>query len=96
MVYLTALTDPAVTTLPLWAKILLTLLSAPIVFGVLAIFYRNGVNIAVLIGGLTGLVLALRIWRHATRIGVAQWTNRVTEGGTEEPGGEVARRRSTT
>ncbi|MGH3903911.1 MAG: hypothetical protein ACRDTE_06965 [Pseudonocardiaceae bacterium] len=53
-----------VTTLPSWAKILLTLLSAPIVFGVLAIFHRNGVNIPVLIAGLTGLVIALRFYRH--------------------------------
>ncbi|MGH3905274.1 MAG: hypothetical protein ACRDTE_13950, partial [Pseudonocardiaceae bacterium] len=59
-----------VSTLPVWAKILLTVGSAPIVFGVLAIFYRNGVNIAVLIGGLAGLVVALRFYRrHVQKVG---------------------------
>ncbi|MGH3906620.1 MAG: hypothetical protein ACRDTE_20950 [Pseudonocardiaceae bacterium] len=53
-----------VTTVPVWAKILLTVGSAPIVFGVLAIFYRNGVNILVLIGGLAGLVMVLRFYRR--------------------------------
>lgn len=45
-------------------KILLFALSVPMVLGVLVIFFRDGVNIPVLVGGITGLVIALRLYRR--------------------------------
>lgn len=54
----------SVTALPLWARILLTSLFAPIVLAALVIFSRNRVNIPVLIGGLAGLAVALRLYRR--------------------------------
>lgn len=54
----------ALTALPIWARILLTAGFTPIASGALLIFYRNGVNIPVLIGGLAGLVVALHLYRR--------------------------------
>lgn len=53
-----------VTILPFWKRILLFALSVPMVLGVLVIFFRDGVNIPVLVGGITGLVIALRLYRR--------------------------------
>lgn len=54
----------SVTALPVWARVLLAVLFAPIVVGALVIFSRNGVSIPALIGGLAGLIVALRLYRR--------------------------------
>lgn len=54
----------SVTALPVWARVLLTVLFAPFVAAVLVIFSRNGVDLPVLIGGLAGLVAAGVLYRR--------------------------------